>query len=75
MSPFIANVTFFIKEKKIVELLTQKQILEELNKFSETRVTRDAFIKRVKRGQIPIHYKTIQERNFTNYMRSQKFTM
>ncbi len=47
-----------------MELLTQTEVLKELNKYSKYEITRSSFTKRVKKGQIPIHYKPTSKKKF-----------
>jgi len=47
-----------------MDLLTQTEILKELNTYSSSSITRSSFTKRVKRGQIKFHYKTNSKKKF-----------
>ena len=47
-----------------MSLLTQNDILEELNNYSTTTITQSAFSKRVKKGLIKFHYKTNSRKKF-----------
>jgi len=48
----------------IMKLLTQVEVLKEINIFSKTLITRSSFTKRVKKGQIKFHYKTNSKKKF-----------
>jgi len=47
-----------------VELLSQAEILRELNKYSKKIITKQAFYDRVKKGQIKVYYKPSSKRKF-----------
>ncbi|HIP50446.1 MAG TPA: hypothetical protein EYG94_00030 [Campylobacterales bacterium] len=47
-----------------MELLTQTEVLGELNKYSKKNITKQAFYKRVVKGQIKIHYKPKSKKKF-----------
>ena len=47
-----------------MELLTQTQVLKELNRYTAKTITKQAFYDRVKKGQIPVHYKPNSKRKF-----------
>jgi len=47
-----------------MELLTQVEILKELNSYSKTLITRSSLGKRVKRGQIKFYYKDNTKKKF-----------
>ena len=47
-----------------MELLTQLQVIKELNKYKYKIITKQAFYDRVKKGQIKIHYKSISKKKF-----------
>ena len=47
-----------------MELLTQTQVINELNKYSTKAITKQAFYKRATKGQIKIHYKAKSKKKF-----------
>ena len=47
-----------------MELLTQAEVIVELNKYSDKTITKQAFYKRVTKGQIKIHYKSKSKKKF-----------
>ena len=47
-----------------MELLTQTEVLLEINKYSDKTITKQAFYKRATKGQIKIHYKPKSKKKF-----------
>lgn len=47
-----------------MEFLTQTEVINELNKYLEKTITKQAFYKRAKKGQIKIHYKLKSKKKF-----------
>jgi len=47
-----------------MELLTQAEVIVELNKYSKKNITKQAFYKRATKGQIKIHYKQNSKKKF-----------
>jgi hypothetical protein len=47
-----------------MELLTQVEVLEKLNKYTKKPITKQAFYKRVKSGLVKFHYKTNSKKKF-----------
>ena len=47
-----------------MNLLTQTEVLREINKYSKKLITKQAFYDRAKKGQIKIHYKPKSKKKF-----------
>ena len=50
-----------------MKLLTQTELLNELNKYVSYKITKQAFYDRVRRGQIKIHYKSTSKKKFYKF--------
>ena len=47
-----------------MDLLTQTELLVEINRYTDKPITKQAFYKRVTKGQVPIHYKPKSKKKF-----------
>jgi hypothetical protein len=47
-----------------MDLLTQTEVLKEINEYSKKTITKQAFYDRTKKGQIKIHYKAKSKKKF-----------
>jgi len=50
-----------------MNLLTQTEVLKELNSYLTTPITQSSFSKKVKKGQIPFHYKSKSNKKFYKF--------